>query len=824
MKALISSFKTFLFIAIQFLSISIVAQQIQVIYTSPKNGAEHIKPEQAICIRLNYMPDGHYLHDAEINLKGSESGSIPCDVRIAEDAKNTLFINPEKAFLHGESVNLEITGLASATKISSPISLAFKIAEQNNQKLLQEFYHLQEQEIEIKQIIEPGNQPGSFQFPGNNLPPDYPAPVIEQGVPTDDMYIFFTPTPRNFSYKPYLTIWDKYGTPIFYKKMSGKTMNFYRLSNGKLTYGSTYNNSVAAQKYYLMNNSFVLIDSITMGNGYTIDLHDMILLDNGHYLTMAYDPRIVDMSQIVPGGDPEAIVTGLVIQEVDNQENVYFQWRSWDHFDITDATNDINLTGHRIDYCHGNAFDIDHDGNLLLSSRNMDEVTKIDFETGEIIWRFGKLAKNNEFTIIGDPMGFSHQHDIRVLPNGNYTVYDNGNLHNFPQVSRAVEYQIEEDNMVATQVWSYRHSPDIYAEATGGTQRLQSGNTMICWGLTEPVVATEVDHEGNTALEIKLPDDVYGYRSPKYNWETNLFSAPANLDFGDYSGNTGMLIKFISIKNNSSHNISITSTFNHDNAFEVITELPLDFYPGQTRIMNIGFEPGEQAYFDDVLTLNHDNANNSMRIARQVKLSGFWDETFPSAYLTPDSGSINIALDTLLICTFDEPVRKTGGGQITVETIPDLFDFKKDDMNGEDVEFTGNINNEKTEIGIFPVDLLESNQVYYVELKANKVEDRAGNIINEPVSTSFTTANYTGEQVTFATRLPSVWPVPFENELLIRGNYISLSIYNAAGRLILKANNPGSTQTINTYELQKGVYLICFETDSEKYTIKILKK
>ncbi|MCF8349918.1 MAG: hypothetical protein K9H15_02025, partial [Bacteroidales bacterium] len=293
MKTLITSLKTILFISILLLSITIVAQQTEVIYTSPKNGAEFVKPEQTICIRLNYLLDGRYLYDAEIKLRGSESGKIPYDMQIAEDSKNTLFIKAERGFLHGENVTLEITGLVSSTGIASPIRLKFRIAEQDNQKLLQEFYQLQEQEVETKQIISSDHQTEGFQYPDNNLPPDYPAPIIVQGVPTDDMYIFFTPTPRNFSYKLYLTIWDKYGTPVFYKKMNGKTMNFYRLPNGKLTYGSTSNNSVAAQKYYIMNNSFELIDSITMGNGYDIDLHDMLLLNNGHYLTMAYDPRIV---------------------------------------------------------------------------------------------------------------------------------------------------------------------------------------------------------------------------------------------------------------------------------------------------------------------------------------------------------------------------------------------------------------------------------------------------------------------------------------------------------------------------------------------------
>ena len=55
---------------------------------------------------------------------------------------------------------------------------------------------------------------------------------------------------------------------------------------------------------------------------------------------------------------------GLIIQEIDENKNVVFQWRSWDHMEITDAEH-INFTGTNIDYVHGNAIDYDHDGNIL---------------------------------------------------------------------------------------------------------------------------------------------------------------------------------------------------------------------------------------------------------------------------------------------------------------------------------------------------------------------------------------------------------------------------------------------------------------------------
>ena len=70
--------------------------------------------------------------------------------------------------------------------------------------------------------------------------------------------------------------------------------------------------------------------------------------------------------------------------------------------------------------------------------------------TGAIIWRLG--GKNNQFSFINDTIGFSHQHAIRRLENGNISLFDNGNYHS-PPFSRAIEYSLNENNKTATLVW-----------------------------------------------------------------------------------------------------------------------------------------------------------------------------------------------------------------------------------------------------------------------------------------------------------------------------------------------------------------------------------
>jgi hypothetical protein len=217
---------------------------------------------------------------------------------------------------------------------------------------------------------------------------------------------------------------------------------------------------------------------------------------------------------LCPGEIQNATVIGLIVQEIDENKNVIFQWRSWDHFQITDATHE-NLLANRIDYVHGNAIDLDYDGNVLISSRHLDEITKINRQTGEIIWRLG--GKNNEFSFTNDPIGFSHQHNIRYLPNGNYTLFDNGNYHD-PHFSRAVEYKLDTANMTATLIWQYRNSPDYYGGAMGNVQRLPGGNTFIGWGATNPSF-TEVRPDGEKTLEMTFANNVFSYRAFKQTWD-----------------------------------------------------------------------------------------------------------------------------------------------------------------------------------------------------------------------------------------------------------------------------------------------------------------
>ena len=322
---------------------------------------------------------------------------------------------------------------------------------------------------------------------------------------------------------------------------------------------------------------------------------------------MSYDPQPVDMSVVVPGGDPNAIVIGLVIQELDTQKNVVFQWRSWDHFEITDGSVSplSTLTGPSVDYVHANALELDHDGHILLCSRHLNEITKIDRQTGEVVWRMGAHAVHNDFTFVDDPRGFSHPHDIRRLANGHLTLYDNGNFLD-PLFSRALEYDVDETNKVATLVWEHRNTPDVYAGFMGNTQRLDDGGTVVGWGGTfgNPKV-TQVRADGTTALELGFQNGglMMSYRAFRFPWRTNRFATDVeSLDFGEVQACVTVGLP-LTVRNTSSSDVTINCYAATDPSFDVPNAPATTLGPGETVTVQVRFRsdvPGEYRGYLDV--------------------------------------------------------------------------------------------------------------------------------------------------------------------------------------------------------------------------------
>lgn len=476
------------------------------LYRSPRPDAQYVSPETQIVIRYATATNINTIR-SRLRVVGSQSGSHDGELRLATDGETLVFI-PAQPFALGEEVTVAGLGEKYSFEISAerPSLLpAYPIAPVIPTD-------------GVRQLITPTYQTVPAIVPTIN--------VTINDNPTDG-YLFtanFNVDWANFSFadsNPHLLIFDNDGDLVYYQNTPQLRFDFKKHPNGLL---SSFVND--AGHFEVMNDQYEVIDTYT-AIGYSTDNHEFLMQPNGNVILMIYDAQIVDMSQIVDGGQPDAIVIGLVLQEIDPDRNVVFEWRSWDHIPVTDTRRD--LTADRIDYIHGNSIEVDNDGNWLVSSRFVDEVTKINRATGDVMWRMG--GKANEFTFIpddGEP--FSDQHDARRAPNGNLTVFDNRSV--IPSTyARVVEYEVDEANKIAYRIWEHREEGGP-SRAMGNAQRLTNGNTLIGWGSMYPSIS-EVSADGDIVWQMEFeryssPDIIRNsYRAFRFDWAGYPQTLPA---------------------------------------------------------------------------------------------------------------------------------------------------------------------------------------------------------------------------------------------------------------------------------------------------------
>ena len=544
-------------------------------YINPVPGSSFHNPETNIILKNgNYIDRNSVKDKGLVKIRGSKSGLHKWVARLSDD-KKTVTIKPAFDFAYGETVTVTVNSKLKTyqeAKIEGT-SFTFKIRNEVTPEQRERY-----KQARLESLREDGDY-----LPNENIGAKlYPL----DSMPTFTINVNAHPAPGSIFYanhedaadgsnktNSFLTIIKNDGTIKWARDVNDDGRDFKINENGYLTY---YTNDPSM--FMVMDSNYNIIDSVRCTNGFegATESHDFMMYPDGHAFLLAHDQQAMDMTAY--GGLPDATVQALIVQELDSMKNLVFEWRSWDHFLFTDANSYVPLTNDVVDYCHGNSVQRDFDGNVLISCRNMSEITKIDHATGNIIWRMG--GENNQFTFVNDniPEHFHSQHTARRLPNGHIILFNNGN--NLPvQISSAKEYAVDEVTKVATLVWYYEH-PDVnglhvYGSATGNAFRLPNGNTIINWGLLIPSGAgfpnhTEVDSNKNIVWEMTFDSTTQKtYRVFKYVWNPcsritgyTMNATPktykATLKWGEATGAKSYIIEYNKVGN--THVKSITTT------------------------------------------------------------------------------------------------------------------------------------------------------------------------------------------------------------------------------------------------------------------------
>ncbi len=204
---------------------------------------------------------------------------------------------------------------------------------------------------------------------------------------------------------------------------------------------------------------------------------------------------------------------------------VLWEWRGSEHipFNITEYYLFNETRKGPADWCHGNAlhWDIENDY-IYFNARSLSTVFKIDKKTGDVLWQVG--AYESDF-IMYDKCGnekpglFYGAHDIQHVGNNHFTIFDNDyhNRTDYASVtSRFVEFVIDEDNMIAREVFSYEGpSPSHYSGNRAGVDKLPHNTYLgsFCGnGLTPMKYWTEVNQAGEVIWELAI-NETLAFRS-----------------------------------------------------------------------------------------------------------------------------------------------------------------------------------------------------------------------------------------------------------------------------------------------------------------------
>jgi len=543
-------------------------------YVSPKPNSISVSKESNIILRNANDVDRSTVNPNLISVVGSVSGTHAGDFLLSDDQKTIVF-NPHIPFTSDEVVNVSIQkGIKTIDGIElSEYSFKFNIAPESKN---QSYGYGTDDDIII---LSNQNLNDQEKYKSAATLPAPPIQIDSVNNPAPG-HVFMATWDRNIPhiYGNFIFVLDNSGQIVDSVRVEGAPFDFKVQPNGLLSFAlGDFSGKVPGAedelRHIVLDSTLAVVDSFKMKNGYITDFHEFLMLPNGHVMMMSYHNVIYDMSTLVPGGKTDATLVINIIQEQDRDKNVVFEWRNIDYIPIEDT--DLDLTDSRINYGTLNAFDIDDDGNILASFRNHSEIMKISRETGEVMWRWG--SDRGGITFVGEheenaPYYFARQHDIRRLENGNISLFDNGQFHT-PPYSRAVEYTLDEVNMVATMVSEFVYpTGNIFAAAAGNAQRLPGAGWFVGYGILAPNSQVKRDvveykDDGSIALEISLPNNVISYRSYKMPWKNSIYkpsvshlevNAGNSYIFNNSTDTTGITIDYLQLDGDVYNTATIT--------------------------------------------------------------------------------------------------------------------------------------------------------------------------------------------------------------------------------------------------------------------------
>lgn len=304
-------------------------------------------------------------------------------------------------------------------------------------------------------------------FTTDALPEDLPA-YGAGGTDPSPGYVIFA---AGF----YLLAIDNTGRVVWYHRLAeGPSLSFMAQPNGRYVARPTTTDPADAEGWIEIDILGETTRRLGCTGGMVSRPHDLIAQPDGSWWLLCDDARVMDLTRL--GGLASTMVTGTAVQHIGPSGELLFHWTPFSHFQLEDLAAPA-LTAASVNWTHGNALDLSPDGTLVVSFRNLSEITGIDTRTGEVLWRLG--GARNQFALGGTVSPpFASQHGLRLVDGGILLLDNLGQAGE----SRAERYRLDVARHTATLVAAFAPSVPVVAHLGGTTQLLENGHTLVSFG------------------------------------------------------------------------------------------------------------------------------------------------------------------------------------------------------------------------------------------------------------------------------------------------------------------------------------------------------
>ena len=486
------------------------AQGATAIAISPLNGTPDASPQT----QISFL--GVPIHEiAQVSVVGSRSGSHTGRLEAYASSPGASFL-PSRPFTQGERVTA--TALVGPPHHASRVSTTFTVARLSGYRAA------------AGKPLRLGNKPGLVQSFVSE--PDLQPPSVQvttdssQAAPGD---VFLTPS-HGYGQTGAMILNGQGGLVWFHPVPTGETAADLQVQSydGQpvLVWWQGHvppSLGVGFGTDEIYSSSYKPIGTVSAGNGYQADLHEMQITPQGSAFLTAY--TLVDADLSSAGGARDGVLQDAILQEVDIKTGlVMFEWHAYGHVALSDSySHPPSSASQPWDYFHLNSISLDPwgDGNFIISARNTWAAYEINHLSGAVLWRLG--GKHSSFKM-GPGTGTAYQHDVRWQPDDTLTLFDDGATPKQHSQSRAISERIDWKSRKVELIGRDVHTPALLAGSQGNDQLLPNGDSFVGWG--EEPYFTELSPTGQVLFDAHIPSPGESYRAYRFPWSATPATTP----------------------------------------------------------------------------------------------------------------------------------------------------------------------------------------------------------------------------------------------------------------------------------------------------------